>query len=566
MTISWETLSGEDVERAIATYICLEHPSSVRVRPSGGDGGIDVINTLKNGKKSVYQIKKFALNLTVGQKNQIKKYWDSICEYSKEEGFELEEWNLVMPLDPTNENREWLEQLTADAHCNIHWIGRAHIDGWAAKMPFVADYYFRDNRDAVLDIAKMMLDASRPDITSRSGLLGQLASIQGVLDSIDPNYTHAYQVIDKFDKDNLFSPSLRPGLVMSTIEKIGEGKFVQIDVIAKHAAAADISPISGKITLRADNEQRKKELSEFLDYGMPLHDFPAVVKNTGIPALILENEIEEGLISIFSWPPNRTIPISISNARNETIDIHQLTLNEGRKGIAWTGASAESLFSVSLRANYNDFALSVTVNLSLSCLNSVTPTEALRILRFLSNEAGTGFTFKIGDIRAIDFDLKMIGIDEAHILNLIRAAEALAVIDMVSSSTVLFPEEFSGAELARLVEIAEIVRVKTVKRTWISLNINWETKSPPTENSHVKYIKPLIATIGGQKHHCGYVEYHVIGMWDKNKELFAPTTEYGDTVIISYIGCINSTGMIENRIYVCPAIPLDDSSEADEND
>lgn len=57
MTISWETLSGEDVERAIATYICLEHPSSVRVRPSGGDGGIDVINTLKNGKKACIKLR-----------------------------------------------------------------------------------------------------------------------------------------------------------------------------------------------------------------------------------------------------------------------------------------------------------------------------------------------------------------------------------------------------------------------------------------------------------------------------------------------------------------------------
>ena len=73
--IAWETYSGEDVERAIATDICLEHPTAIRVRPSQGDGGIDVIKAINDTDIIVYQIKKFATNLTSSQKAQLKKSW-----------------------------------------------------------------------------------------------------------------------------------------------------------------------------------------------------------------------------------------------------------------------------------------------------------------------------------------------------------------------------------------------------------------------------------------------------------------------------------------------------------
>lgn len=57
--IPWSTKSGEEVEKLIAVYICKENPDAVRIRPSKGDHGIDLMNPSDPRKGvDVYQIKK----------------------------------------------------------------------------------------------------------------------------------------------------------------------------------------------------------------------------------------------------------------------------------------------------------------------------------------------------------------------------------------------------------------------------------------------------------------------------------------------------------------------------
>lgn len=41
--IPWTRYSGEDVESVLATFISLEERDAIKVRPSRGDGGIDLI-------------------------------------------------------------------------------------------------------------------------------------------------------------------------------------------------------------------------------------------------------------------------------------------------------------------------------------------------------------------------------------------------------------------------------------------------------------------------------------------------------------------------------------------
>ena len=60
----------------MATYICLENPDCIHVRPSVGDAGIDVIRSLGDNKIEVYQIKKFASSSSPSEKSQVKKSWE----------------------------------------------------------------------------------------------------------------------------------------------------------------------------------------------------------------------------------------------------------------------------------------------------------------------------------------------------------------------------------------------------------------------------------------------------------------------------------------------------------
>lgn len=69
--IPWTRYSGEDVESVLATFISLEERGAIKIRPSRGDGGIDLIVYLDSETVDVYQIKKFADNLKSNQKIQI---------------------------------------------------------------------------------------------------------------------------------------------------------------------------------------------------------------------------------------------------------------------------------------------------------------------------------------------------------------------------------------------------------------------------------------------------------------------------------------------------------------
>ena len=68
--IDWGAYSGEDVERALATFIANTRPNVVPIRPSQGDHGIDVMSFNCESGVDVYQIKRFT---TGSQRSQIKK-------------------------------------------------------------------------------------------------------------------------------------------------------------------------------------------------------------------------------------------------------------------------------------------------------------------------------------------------------------------------------------------------------------------------------------------------------------------------------------------------------------
>lgn len=40
--IPWATMSGDEIETVVAVCLCKQFPDAQRIRPSRGDGGIDV--------------------------------------------------------------------------------------------------------------------------------------------------------------------------------------------------------------------------------------------------------------------------------------------------------------------------------------------------------------------------------------------------------------------------------------------------------------------------------------------------------------------------------------------
>ncbi len=64
--VEWTRHSGDDVEAVLAMLVCSQFPNAVRVRPSQGDGGIDVFVPGPAGwdnERAVYQVKRLLLRV-----------------------------------------------------------------------------------------------------------------------------------------------------------------------------------------------------------------------------------------------------------------------------------------------------------------------------------------------------------------------------------------------------------------------------------------------------------------------------------------------------------------------
>lgn len=74
MRVEWTRMSGDEVEDVVAIMLLREHRRGTHIRPSQGDGGIDVLipATAPDEAPTVYQVKKFATNLGSSEKRQIK--------------------------------------------------------------------------------------------------------------------------------------------------------------------------------------------------------------------------------------------------------------------------------------------------------------------------------------------------------------------------------------------------------------------------------------------------------------------------------------------------------------
>ncbi|GAB3236916.1 hypothetical protein GCM10027447_35650 [Glycomyces halotolerans] len=230
MRVSWSRYSGEDVEHTVAMLLARRYPNATRIRPSQGDGGIDILVPVDTGY-AVWQVKRFAENLSSNQKTQIENSIAHLQEFIEQRGLPVLEWRLIMPLDPTHENREWLDDLLRNADFNHYWHGLVVVDDLAAEYPDVIDYYLRDGKDrlnaAMTNLgAAMSLQGARPPFTAGDATMG-LTGIFETLNQTDPHYRYEFDVsAERRD------PPISPGLALAFV-KGHRGAYVTYRVYAR---------------------------------------------------------------------------------------------------------------------------------------------------------------------------------------------------------------------------------------------------------------------------------------------------------------------------------------------
>src|ERR1019366_1203656 len=106
---------GDDVEAVVAMMLNREHPDSVRITTSQGDGGVDILDraAADDGGDVVYQVKRYAAPLSSSQKGKGAKSAKRLLH--PDEGdrrwkdLNVTVWRLVTPWKPTPEAETWLQ-------------------------------------------------------------------------------------------------------------------------------------------------------------------------------------------------------------------------------------------------------------------------------------------------------------------------------------------------------------------------------------------------------------------------------------------------------------------------
>jgi hypothetical protein len=274
--VSWDRYDGEDVEATVAMMINREHPNSIRITPSQGDGGVDILdrNALPDGDV-IYQVKRYAGPLTPSQKKKVENSLARLLSPQTRDprwsDLTVAQWRLVTPWNPSPEAEHWLQELGETYAVNVAWDGLTTVDQLAAKHPDVIDYYLHDGKSAITEayrdaMALMSLGnvddthLEVPQVTER---------VQQALNTLDrdPHYLYEFH----FGQGEPPDPSPRPGLVIGTyIIDTARSRWWQVDVIARCAASVEERPITVTGALTVDNDTEfAADVREFYEFGTP---------------------------------------------------------------------------------------------------------------------------------------------------------------------------------------------------------------------------------------------------------------------------------------------------------
>lgn len=275
--IEWTRKSPDDIEEAVSMFVCRINPRAFRVRPSKGDGGIDVCVPIASNHFEVYQVKRFSTNLGDNQKKQAEKSHSRLKRYAEDRGWKIDRWLLTMPLDPTNENLTWLKKLESSGPFPCEWRGLSTLDGWAAQFPDVVDYYFNDGRERLAE--ELARFSALSGISIGSGLLAKnadyttlepsdvqdgVARLREALNQRDPHYLYDFAVTGSLPA---LPAEILDTLVASETREI-DGSYVTFNVHARCAESLNERPITVSMQLVAETgSDRHRELDEFLKYG-----------------------------------------------------------------------------------------------------------------------------------------------------------------------------------------------------------------------------------------------------------------------------------------------------------
>lgn len=546
--IPWTRYSGEDVESVLATLISLEERDAIKIRPSRGDGGIDLIVYLDAETVNVYQIKKFAENLKSSQKAQIENSWKELLTTTADLHVKINSWHLVMPLDPTNENLRWAKELVEPSGTRFIWDGLSRVDGWASKHPEVIDYYFSNGKEEVSEYAAKLLSmANLPDCSDPAILENRLRDLCSNLDKQDPYYAYSVHVLSEYDKRDDLCPRV-PGVVMSQILVTpGKGR-IAVDVIEKTPIASMLHPMTFALKITAGTDDEKEQAKNFIEFGMPFTSLPAEVidQSYQLPVGRSCDGIRKGIIKTLDLPASNCVR-SASLFWEGCGELHLIVdkATHGSKGAFFSAHDATETFRLNFKWIGSQSGGTINYEFSFNKLLNKRSRDVARTYRFLSEAKDEKVELRIDDTSALYFHLGLRDDVVAEVNAIYSLAVALETVNKVADSEVPFPDyfEITKGEVAKLKDAARLLDGETIVYSWEShcFILNGNDVHNLECPSLIFWIKPLKVRLGDKEAFCGFVQTNLVAgslerltdqmNGSERKLVLIPDDQYGNKAI-----------------------------------
>jgi hypothetical protein len=479
--IEWSRLSGDEVEHLIAILLCRRNPRAVQVRPSQGDGGVDLQVPRGDGREDIYQVKKFAQNLSAAQKAQILKSYKRLVQRAEDEHWKVGQWNITMPLNPTPENLTWLREETADAPFDVEWRGLNFVDGLAAEYPDVIDYYVRDGKErlnaALSDLVKLLGVTRETDgaaILTPGQVVEQLQALQPALDT-DPHFRYALH-LDPHRPDIPDEPGLVAAVQYGHVDE-SAGGHVTVKSYERFAEAVNVRPVPLRFEIATEpGSQLALDLDRFRKYGTPLHAPMGTVNGTIELPGSLGGTLDGGALTVGpAAGEGYTIRVAVVDEDRAlleavTLDMQPLSVGVERTGTRAYGTERNGVFDLELLTDLE----TQKVNLALTAKDVVGrhPSAVLPGLRFLAefrHPHGATFAQPFGPIKGEPIRISTEFARSGPLVEpaLIAVVESLDVIQASTEVEIRVPRfsDMTTAEIAAIVRTARLLRGDALELT-----------------------------------------------------------------------------------------------------
>lgn len=538
--IEWSRYGGDDIESVVSMFVCRDAPNAFRIRPSRGDGGIDVCVPVSHGHVEIYQVKKFAENLTDNQKAQIEKSHQTIQTYASKRDWIIDRWHLALPLDPTPGNTEWFEGLAETGNFPCEWKGLSTVEGWAAKYSDVVDYYLGDWKDRLVDeLARFvqlsgipMMGSSVQDHAGSFAQLGpsdvepKLAALRGTLNSRDPHFTYDIAVTGSPIGNPLdFSRSPLPAAVSA--RQFGDS-YVTFWVFPRCAESLEERPITLSASIiTAAGSQEHLDMEYFVKYGrVPPNPLRVEKVSMDLPGG-LGGSFSEGQLKIFDPPdePGEDFDrkVQIMSPDGATLAELVLTFGPSARGLDGTGSSSRGrhssgFFEIEALTEVSDGKINLTMLVHRGDPTGHYPDEIEPALSFLQHFVAPN-VLRISTIRGSTPPLDQAipdstaGRDPEVVAwnnTLLRYTRALCRIQQEVSSELRIPdlESEPRENIGEVLRAARLLDGETIEREWetIPFTLHQGATLPEADTAlSVAFDQNLTATVDGLELELGTV-------------------------------------------------------------